>query len=212
MIYFKKKGVHMFRFIFLVLLALFFSSCSALSYSYNNKSHELVFNVSNDTSYTVKLYNPSVTPQFDGCSSFSYTLHDKSPAWGKLFIEHIDLHSNCQFNSETSGIFLYEFKENLKLKHFEPIEVKQYKNYEFYTYKINDVEYINFIYIFSPFTFTFIIDQKGVLSQEILQHFDASYHSSFLDKKRFETNYDYSLVKMNVFKGYFTKMSEDFSK
>lgn len=202
----------MFRLVFLVLLALFFSSCSAISFSYNNKSHELVFNISKDSVYTAKLFNPSVTPQFDACSSFSYTLHDKSSSWGKLFIEHIDLNSNCQFNSETSGLFLYEYKENLKLNAFELIEVKQHKNYEFYTYKINDLEYINFIYIFSPFAFTFIIDQKGILSQEVLQQFDASYNSLFIKEKRFEANYNYSLVRMNVFKGYFNKMSEDFSK
>lgn len=202
----------MFRLVFLVLLALFFSSCSAISFSYNNKSHELVFNISKDNVYTAKLFNPCVTPQFDACSSFSYTLHDKSSSWGKLFIEHIDLNSNCQFNSETSGLFLYEYKENLKLNAFELIEVKQHKNYEFYTYKINDLEYINFIYIFSPFAFTFIIDQKGILSQEVLQQFDASYNSLFIKEKRFEANYNYSLVRMNVFKGYFNKMSEDFSK
>lgn len=202
----------MFRLVFLVLLALFFSSCSAISFSYNNKSHELVFNISKDNVYTAKLFNPSVTPQFDACSSFSYILHDKSSSWGKLFIEHIDLNSNCQFNSETSGLFLYEYKENLKLNAFELIELKQHKNYEFYTYKINDLEYINFIYIFSPFAFTFIIDQKGILSQEVLQQFDASYNSLFIKKKRFEANYNYSLVRMNVFKGYFNKMSEDFSK
>ncbi len=198
----------MFKFLFLIACALFLTSCSALSYSYSSNSKELMFKVPNDKLYGFKLKSPKISPTFDACTIDSYTLKETQ----SVFIEHISLHSNCKFNSEAFGLFLYEFKENLKLKSLKPLETLTFSNYEFYTYEVDENSIVNFIFIFSPFEDTFIVDFEGKIYQEILQQFDPSYSNSFENQKRFYKNYDYSLVKMNVFKGYFTKMSEDYSQ
>lgn len=193
----------------LMFVMIFFSSCAALSYSYNSENKQLNFAFNNGLLYTAALHNPKKRAQFDACSSFSYTLNDSSSSWGDVFIEHIGLHSNCKFNAESLGLFLYEFKEQLKLQKFEKLQTLVHDNYEFRTYKINDTYFVNFIFIYTSFDYTFIVDYEGKLSQALLQQFDASFESNFLNHPRFKANYDYSLVKMNVFKGYFTKMSED---
>lgn len=198
----------MFKFLFLIAFSLFFSSCSALSYSYLANTKELRFKVPNDKLYPIKLQNPKVNSTFDACTMDSYTLKDGNA----VFIEHLSLHSNCKFNAEALGLFLYEFKENLKLKSFKPIESFAFSNYEFYTYEVDENSIVNFIFIFSPFEDTFIVDFEGKIYQEILLQFNPSYSNSFKTQKRFYKNYDYSLVKMNVFKGYFNTMSEDYSQ
>lgn len=198
----------MFKFLFLIAFSLFFSSCSALSYSYLSHTKELRFKVPNDKLYQVKLQNPKVNSTFDACTMDSYTLKDAN----SVFIEHLSLHSNCKFNAEAFGLFLYEFKENLKLKSLKPIESFTFSNYEFYTYEVDENSIVNFIFIFSPFEDTFIVDFEGKIYQEILQQFNPSYVNSYKTRKRFYKNYDYSLVKMNVFKGYFNTMSEDYSQ
>ncbi|MFA7084628.1 MAG: hypothetical protein WC141_08850 [Arcobacteraceae bacterium] len=201
----------MLRVFFLVLVAIFFSSCSALTYTYQPHEKSLVFKKTKESFYTVQLLNPKVINTYDSCALGSYILQDKSPLYGNIFIEHISLMSNCLFNSDTFGLFIYEFKEQLKLKSLKPIETIKHNNYEFYAYKTNDEKIVNFIFIYSPFEYTFLVDYNGKLYEEVVKQFDALYESPYLDSERFQGNYNYSLVKMNVFKAYFTRMSEDYS-
>jgi hypothetical protein len=195
--------------LFLLITALFFSSCASLNYTYNTAQKSLDFRLDKEKPYHVVLQNPTLQPQFDACSSYSYTLKDDSAEFGKLFIEHISLHSNCQFNAQSLGFFLYEFKEQLKLKKFTKLLEQLHGNYEFLTYKINDTSVVNFIFIYSSFDYTFIVDYEGKLFQTLLQHFDILNENDFSNLARFDVNYDYSLVRMNLFKGYFTRISED---
>lgn len=198
------------KLLFLLLCAFLFSACSVATYSYNDKGKNLIFKKAKDNLHFVQLSNPKVTATFDSCSLFSYTLQDNSSLYGKIFIEHINLQSDCQFNGDSLGFLLYEFKENLKLKSFKQLEFIKYNNYEFYTYKINDEKIVNFIFIFSVLEDTFIIDYEGKLYQEVVKQFDETYLNKYLDNRRFEENYNYSLVRMNIFKGYFNRNTGDF--
>lgn len=198
--------------IFIIILALFFSACSSQTFFFGVNNNELHFKVPNEKFYTLKLATPAIVVNNDSCSMYSYTLNDSLKEYGNIFIEDINLHSNCQFNTEALGAFMYEFKEQLHLKSLEKVEEITHQNYEFSTYKVNDTQYMNVIYIYSPFSMTFIVDYDGKLHNELLMQFDAKYTNGFITQKRFDANYHYSLVKMNLFKHYFNVMSEDYSE
>lgn len=198
--------------ILIIIFAFLFNACSSQTLSFGLHNNELNFKVPNDKLYALKLSNPQITNNHDRCSTFSYTLNDTTNTYGKIFIEDITLHSNCQFNLEALGAFMYEFKEQLHLKSLQKVEELSFKNYEFSTYKVNDTSYVSVIYIYTPFSMRFMIDYDGKFYNELIMQFDATYKNSFLHEKRFDANYNYSLVKMNIFKHYFNIMSEDYSE
>lgn len=202
----------MIRLLFIIIFAFCLSACSTLSYSYTAQKNQMNFKTLNDTAFVLKLSNPTLAIQNDSCSLYSYTLSDVSQGYGKIFVEDITLHSNCQFNQEALGAFMYEFKEQLKLQSLSKVEELAFKNYEFLTYKVNDMAYVNIIFIYAPFSSTFIVDYEGKLHHELLLQFNPLYKNNYLLEKRFDANYHYSLVRMNIFKGYFSRMSEDFSR
>jgi hypothetical protein len=170
------------------------------------------FKTLNSKVLSFKLNQPTMTINNDRCSLYSYTLSDVSKEYGKIFVEDISLHSNCQFNQEALGAFMYEFKEQLKFDSLTKVEELAFNNYEFLTYKVNDTSYVSIIFIYAPFSSTFIVDYEGKLHHELLLQFNPLYKNSYLHEKRFDANYHYSLVRMNIFKSYFSRMSEDYSR
>lgn len=198
--------------IFVIMMAFFLNACSSQTFFLSSNTNTLNFKVPDNKFYTLKLSAPTIMVNNDRCSTYSYTLNDSIKEYGKIFIEEINLHSNCQFNVEALGAMMYEFKEQLHLKSFEKVEEVSFKNYEFLTYKVNDTQYMNVIYIYSPFSMTFIVDYDGKLHHELLMQFDVNYQNKFIKEKRFDAHYTYSIVKMNMFKHYFDAMSEDFSQ
>ena len=202
----------MIRLFLIIFVAFYFSACSSLSYSYTSKNNQINFKTLNNTIFHFKLNQPTLRVNNDRCSLYSYTLSDVSKEYGKIFVEDISLHSNCQFNQEALGAFMYEFKEQLKLDSLRKVEALEFNNYEFLTYQVNDMLYVNIIFIYAPFSSTFIVDYEGKLHHELLLQFNPLYKNRYLHEKRFDGNYDYSLVKMNVFKNYFSRMSEDYSR
>jgi hypothetical protein len=200
------------KLLLVIIFAFLFNACSSQTLSFGLQNNELKFKVPNNAIYTVKLTNPIIFTNYDRCSTFSYTLNETLNTYGKVFIEDINLHSNCQFNVEALGALTYEFKEQLRLKSFEKVEELSFGNYEFLTYKVNDTSYVSIIYIYTPFSMRFMVDYEGKVYNELLLQFDKTYKNNFLHQKRFDANYTYSIVKMNMFKHYFDVMSEDFSQ
>lgn len=200
------------KLLLIIIFAFLFNGCSSQTLSFGLQNNELKFKVPNNALYTVKLTNPIIFTNYDRCSTFSYTLNDTLNTYGKVFVEDISLHSNCQFNVEALGALTYEFKEQLRLKSFEKVEELSFENYEFLTYKVNGTSYVSIIYIYTPFSMRFMVDYEGKVYNELLLQFDRTYKNNFLHQKRFDANYTYSIVKMNIFKHYFDVMSEDFSQ
>ncbi len=202
----------MLKFSSFLLFILLFSACSGTSYNYNFEQKKLLFKNSQNEFLNIKLSNPQVTATSDRCTFFSNTIKDNSKQYGKLFIENVSLQSNCHFNQDSFWAFAYEFNDNLKLKSFEKIEYYSLNNYEFYTFKINNNEFVNFIFIYSPYEFTFFVDYDGKLSNELITFLGGTFNSKYLNDKRFNIEYNHSLVRVNFFKGYFSKSREDFLK
>lgn len=140
----------------------------------------------------------------DSCTNFSYISQNQEEKYGKLFYEYINLDSSCTWNGMQRGFFDDLFKSTLKLQNMKAIERKDYGNYEFSTYLIDDKYYMNLIYKYSISEDMFIIDYDGKYFDEKIKEFDKNYQNKFLDKPRFNSNYSNSLVRMNILNSYFT--------
>ncbi|MFV0561457.1 hypothetical protein [Malaciobacter mytili] len=157
------------------------------------------------SSNKIILENKNIIHTFNECTNFSYYVNEENKEYGKLFIEYIDLNSNCKWNGFQRGFFEELFKSTLKIKSMKIVEQFDYKNFEFTTYLIDEKQYLNLIYNYEVFKDIFILDYSGKLSQEYIQKFDNLYKSKYLNKNRFLKKYNKSLVNMATFNGYFSK-------
>jgi hypothetical protein len=146
----------------------------------------------------------------DVCTNFSYISQNQEEKYGKLFYEYINLDSSCHWNGMQRGFFDDLFKSTLKLNSIKVIERKNYKNYEFSTYLIDNKYYMNLIYKYSVYEDLFIIDYDGKFFDEEIRKFDINYVNKFLNEPRFDSNYSNSLVRMNILNRYFSTNRSDF--
>lgn len=171
-------------------LLLLLVGCSSLE----NNSIDKIENFGNNK----KIYT------HDSCTNFSYISQNQEEKYGKLFYEYINLDRSCKWNGMQRGFFDDLFKSTLKLQNMKAIERKDYGNYEFSTYLIDDKYYMNLIYKYSVYEDLFIVDYDGKYFNEKIKEFDKNYVNKFLDKPRFNSNYSNSLVRMNMLNSYFT--------
>jgi len=186
-----------FYFASLVTATILFTGCTSNNY---NLHKDLVDFENNKTN------------TFDRCSGFTYKNILETNNYGKLYIESLDLGMNCRWNGFERGFFTTLFKNELKLNSMKKVEELNYSNYEITTYKINDDSYVNFIYYFLANSSEIIIDYDGILSQEIASKFDGNYKSKYLDKKRFDSDFNSSLVEKNFIGNYFQEEYEVLEK
>lgn len=179
----------MFKFIYLALLVLLFTSCT--SSSVNTRSTYI------DLSKEKKQFTN------DRCSFNSYILNSSSNEYGNIFIEKVSLNSNCIWNGFSRSFFDNLFKEKNHIKTMLAVQRIDFGNYEFSTYLINDKYIMNLIYKFSAYEDTFTVDYKGVLFTKMIKSFDTNYINEYLDKPRFTSNYNSSLVNQNIIENYF---------
>lgn len=179
----------MFKFIYLVLITLLFSSCTSSKINAINNYIDISKEKKQFTS--------------DSCNFNSYILNTSSSEYGDIFIEHVSLNTNCIWNGFQRSFFDNLFKEKTHIKTMIALERVDFKDYEFSTYLINDKYILNLISELSLYENTFIVDYKGILFTKIIKEFDANYINHYLNKPRFSANYNSSLVKQNIIKNYF---------
>ena len=73
---------------------------------------------------------------------------------------------------------------------------------------IDNKYYLNIIHFFTVTENTFIIDQEGVLTNELINKFDKNYKNEYLNKNRYKFDYNKSLVNLNFINAYFSKEIE----
>jgi len=180
---------------YLVLLLVFYSGCV----------QQKNFNAEKT------LEEGSINKEFtsSSCTKFSYISTIKNQNYGDLFIEYINLENSCNWNGFQRGYFEYLFKSTLKLKSFRLVESKDYQNYEFNTYIIDEKYYMNLIYKYSIYEDLFIIDYDGKYFTEQIKKFDKDYNNIYMNKERFLSNYKNSLVRMNIINSYFSTQREE---
>jgi len=198
-----------FKSIILALTTLLFTSCVSYNFTYNKKLGSFSLPI-HDLKKEFTLTNPIYKNTYSGCSLDTFTINDENNTYGKLFIENIELDNNCSWNGLGSGYFTYELRTRMKFKSFELVDRFIKQNYEISTYKVNGEKYLSIIDMYSVNNNTFILDNKGKLSFEIIKSLDANYQYKYLDLPRTEVYYEYSLVQNNIFHNYFGKQSEDF--
>lgn len=195
------------RVFLLSLTLLFFTGCfSTIAFNGHDQKTNLALKVPNNI-IDIKFTKPKYTYTKTSCVDNSYTIADDHERYGKLFIEYVDLDNRCEWKGLASGHFVYEYKKQLKLESLERVESVEKAGYVISTYRVNKSSYINIIYDYKYEKDIMIVDHLGVLSEEILTAIDAPL-SQYRHEKRFETDYNYSLVKFNLFFNYFNITDE----
>lgn len=183
----------MFKFITILVLGFLINGCTSAN-NFNEKIELITNNQKRST--------------FDSCTNFSYISNIKDNEYGAIFSEYISLDFSCTWNGLARGYFEYLFKSTLNLKSFKIIERFEFKNYEFTTYLIDDLYYMNLIYKYSSSEDIFIVDYNGKYFTKLIKDFDINYKNKYLQEKRFSSNYSNSLVRMNFFNSYFSRERE----
>ena len=98
----------MFRFLYIILLSLFFTSCSVKS------------NLIQDEFTNIKKQNT-----YDRCANFSYISLSDDIKYGKIFTEYISLDSSCKWNGMARGYFVSLFMDTIKAKSYKVVEKKE---------------------------------------------------------------------------------------
>jgi hypothetical protein len=145
---------------------------------------------------------------YDYCSKFSYIANIEDIKYKNLFIEYINLDSNCKWNGLASGYFISLFKEELKAKSFELVQRFDFKNLEISTYIVDKQFYVDIVNEFGVFDDKFIIDYSGIYTDEILRKNGRI--NNYKDYARLDFEYSKSLVRFNFINNYFSRDSESF--
>lgn len=198
--------------ILILLISIFFlSGCADKNavYKLDNRSITLGKDINNRVN--INFTNPLMQRHLERCVFDSYTLLDDNENYGNLFIEYIDISSNCRWNGLSSGFFETSLRYSLKLNSIKTVETFEIDNYTFKTYMINNDSYLSAIYIYKGSTKdVFILDYYGRLYTKVLKTFNPNYINKFLAKKRFIGRYNESLVRKNFIEHYFSVDRSDF--
>ncbi len=182
---------------------IFFTSCSSSFYEINQKKN-LSFKLRGET-LSIVLNNSKTRYRATMCTNRAYTLSENNEYYGKLFLEYISINSNCTGSGLEKSFFTSLFKKNRSVQTMKTLENFELSNYNFSTYLINDEYYMNIVFIYAHNKTTLIIDYEGKLTQDLLKKLGSSYKNPYLNKKRFDLNYEDSLVAKNIFNRYFYK-------
>ena len=79
---------------------------------------------------------------FDSCTNFSYISQIDDIKYGKLFVEHINLNSDCKWNGLARGYFISLFMDTIKAKSYKLVERLDFSNIEVNTYLVDDMYYV----------------------------------------------------------------------
>lgn len=183
-------------------ITLLLTSCVSSSFSYDKKTSSVSFPLQ-EINKKILLTDVKYQNTFSNCSLDTYILSAKSQEYGNLFIENIELSSNCQWNGLASGFFIYELKNRLKFKTFKLVDRFTKENYEISTYKVDGDKYLNILERYTVNGNVLIIDNRGKLSAEIIKNLDPRFELKYLNESRTDINYNYSLVDNNFIFGYF---------
>jgi hypothetical protein len=196
-----------FKSIILSLFALLLTACVSSSFVYDKQNSSFSLPIF-DADKKIRLTAPKYENTYSVCSLDTFTISDDNYNYGKLFIENIQLESNCHWNGLASGYFTYEFRTRMKFKTFELVDRFIKQNYEVSTYKVDGEKYLSIIEMYSVNNNVFILDNSGKLSVELIKLLDANYEYKYSDLPRADVQYDFSLVKNNAIYSYFGKESE----
>ncbi len=172
--------------------------------SFSLIENELVFKIDSDNFYKHTLENIEIKTRHDSYVVDAYTLNSDN-----LYIEYIHLYNEVQWISSPLHDFVELMKSNLKIKKLEKIEELEFEHYSFYTYEVDEEYILNLIYIYEMDKDIFIIDMKSNLYINLIKNFKNNYVFKFQRNSELSLPLNFSLVKSNAMKNYFTLASSE---
>ncbi|MGA1933395.1 hypothetical protein ACH5BF_11885 [Arcobacter sp. YIC-464] len=160
--------------------------------------NKLIFKIDSDNFYTYEIDNYETKTRHDSYVLDAYTL--KTDA---VFLEHIHIDNDVQWEGLPSSIYISFLKDSLRIKQMDVLEKIEFDGFDFITYKIDNHFILNFIYIYEINKDTFILDVKSELYTNLLKKFDSSYTYKFEQNSDETLSLDLSIVKQNGIYGYF---------
>ncbi len=183
----------------------FFKTIKKLSRPYFSlEENELKFKIDSDNFYKFPVLNIETKTRYDSYVLDAYTLKADN-----IHVEYIHTDDDVSWNGQALSFFKDLLKESLKAKKIEILEEKEFGHYEFLVFKIDDYFILNLIYIYEINKEVFIVDTKGELYENLLKNFDKTYAYNFEKNSINFENLNFSLVKNNAMKSYFTFHSAD---
>lgn len=162
------------------------------------EANELHFKLSSDLFYTYTLENFDIKTRHDPYTSDAFTL--KTPSF---YLEHIKVDEDTIWQGQALSLYEEFLKEQLKINKFQLLEDKNFENYEFKIYRVDDEFLLHLVYIWELNKDVFILDFDTSLFKTLITNLDENYIYKYENEKRLNIDFDSSLVKLNAFKGYF---------
>lgn len=162
------------------------------------EDNNLKFKVNPEHFYSFNLDNYETKTKHDSYAVEAYTIKSDN-----LFIEYIHTLSDVQWRGLPSSLYIEFLKDKLGFNKMDILEKKEYENFDFYTFKIDNHFILNFIYIYEQNKDTFILDIKSELYENLLRNFDKEYKYKFEQNKEDVLDIDISIVNENNFFNYF---------
>lgn len=187
------------------LLGSFFKTITKLSRPYFSlEENELKFKINSDDFFKFPISNVETKTRHDSYVLEAYTLKTND-----LFIEYIHTDADVSWNGQALSFFLDLLKETKKSRNMELLEKYEFPHYEFLTYKIDNGDILNIIYIYELNKEVFIIDKKSELYESLLKIFIKDYEYKFEKNTNTYLDLNISLTKNNAMKSYFNASSGD---
>ena len=181
-----------------------FKSLTKLSRPYFSlEENELKFKIDSDNFYLFPISNIETKTRHDPYVLDAYTMTANN-----LYLEYIHTDSDILWNGQALSFFINLLKHDIKAKSMELLEKREFKHYEFLTYRIDDSYILNFIYIYEIDKEVFIIDYKSELYEGLLRNFHRNYKYKFEKNEKISLEFNTSIVKNNAIYGYFKSGSE----
>ncbi len=162
------------------------------------EDNALKFKLDSQHYYTFDLNNYETKTRHDSYVLEAYTIKSEN-----LFVEYVNVDHDVTWNALSSSLFINLFKEKFPINSMHIVEKKEFENYEFITYKINDDFTLNFIFINELHKDIFIIEKNADLYTNLLKSFIKDYTYNFDIKQELEFDINISIVKENALHGYF---------
>ncbi|WP_152020392.1 hypothetical protein [Aliarcobacter butzleri] len=181
-------------------LKMIFKTITKLSRPYVSlEENDLKFKIDSDNTFKYTLSNIDTKTRHDPYIIDAYTL-----SANEIYLEYIHTDIDVSWNGQALSFFISLLKDNIKAKNFDLVEKEEFSHYEFLTYKVDNIYFLNVIYIYEGSKEVFIVDKKAELYEKLLKNFKKDYVYRFeKDSNNIPKIENLSLVKNNAMNSYF---------
>jgi hypothetical protein len=121
-----------------------FQTLNKLSRPYFSlEDNQLKFKIDSDKFFYYSIDNLEIKTRHDSYVLEAYTINSDD-----IYLEYIHTDVDANWNGLPLPHFIELLKTNLKLNSMDLLEKKEFKHYDFLTYKINNEYILNIIYIY----------------------------------------------------------------